>query len=98
MKINWKDSYRIYPVSLDDLCKTFNAEGKLSKYDIKFNDLDLFNNLELLEKFKEYSLQDSVCLLNALINAQDLYFKDHNVDPASILSNSTLSLKIFRSK
>lgn len=99
-KINWKDSYRIYPISLDDLCKTFNVEGKMNKYDIRFNDLDLFNNLNLLKKFKEYSIQDSVCLLNALLNAQDLYFKDHNFDPfsISILSTSTLSLKILRSK
>nr|UZS78130.1 DNA polymerase [Lentinula edodes]WEX32046.1 DNA polymerase [Lentinula edodes] len=82
-KINWKDSYRIYPISLDDLCKTFNVEGKINKYDIRFNNLDLFNNLNLLKKFKEYSIQDSVCLLNALLNAQDLYFKDHNVDPVS---------------
>lgn len=98
LKINWKDSYRIYPVSLDDLCKTFNVEGKLSKYDNRFINLDLFNNLELLEQFKDYSLQDSVCLLKTLLNAQDLYLRDHNVDPVSILSTSTLSLKIFRSK
>lgn len=27
-KFIWKDSYRVFPVSLKDLCKTFGVEGK----------------------------------------------------------------------
>jgi hypothetical protein len=54
------------------------------------------NNKELLNKFKQYSLQDSITLFKALIEAQKLYISLYNIDITSILSTSTLSLKIFR--
>jgi hypothetical protein len=41
-------------------------------------------------------LMIQLCLLNALIKAQDLHIKKHNVDIASIWSTSTLALKVFR--
>jgi DNA polymerase type B, organellar and viral len=95
-KINWKDSYRIFSVSLNDLCKIFGVSGKTSKYDIKFNSIKLFEDVELLTLFKKYSLQDSVSLYQALDRAQYIYSKDYSVDIASTLSASSLSLKIFR--
>ena len=95
-KIQFKDSYRIFPVSLDNLCKNFNVPGKISKYNPDFNSLALFDNPDLLEQFKNYSLQDSISLLNALLEAQRIYLTQHNVDISTILSTSTLSLKIFR--
>lgn len=66
IKISWKDSYRIFPVSLDKLCKSLKIIGKTSKYDSKYNQIDLFKDENLLKQFKEYSLQDSICLFNAL--------------------------------
>jgi hypothetical protein len=93
----WLDSYRIFPVSLDNLCTNFEVEGKTSKYNQKYNDINLFKDLELLEEFKSYSLQDSVGLLKALIKAQKIYYDNYKVDISSILSCSTLSLKIYRS-
>jgi hypothetical protein len=95
-EITWKDSYRIFPVSLDKLCKNFGIDGKSSVYDQRFNNLSLFDNLELFNLFKEYSLQDSICLLNALNTAQRIYYKTYKIDITSIVSTSTLSLKIFR--
>jgi hypothetical protein len=56
----------------------------------------LFNKPDLLDKFKEYSIQDSVCLYKALEYAQQIYILDHGVDITTIYSTSTLSLKIFR--
>ena len=94
--IKWLDSYRIFPLSLDDLCKMFKVEGKISKYDERFNSIDMFNDPKLLEEFKQYAVQDSSALFDALIKAQDLYFSMYSVDITSILSTSTLSLKIFR--
>jgi DNA polymerase type B, organellar and viral len=98
IKIIWKDSYRIFPVSLDDLCNILGLPGKTSKYNPEFHKISLFNNEQLLEEFKEYSIQDSKALFNCMINMQNIYLKDYNVDICSILSTSTLSLKIFRSK
>jgi hypothetical protein len=88
--------FRIFPVSLNDLCNIFNVEGKISIYNPEFNELSLFNKPDLLDKFKEYSIQDSVCLYKALEYAQQIYILDHGVDITTIYSTSTLSLKIFR--
>jgi len=87
---------RVFPVSLQDLCELFGVKGKLSKYNIEFNDLSLFFNKELLNQFKEYSIQDSLALYETLKTAQQIYLRDYNVDITSILSTSSLSLKIFR--
>ncbi len=95
-KMVWKDSYRIFPVSLDNLCKVFNVPGKVSKYNPDFNNINLFEDYNLLEMFKQYSIQDSLALYQALDKAQSIYSKNYSVDITSILSTSTLSLKIFR--
>lgn len=89
---------RIFPVSLDKLCKSMNVDGKLSIYNSKFNSFDLFNDNSLLNKFIKYSIQDSIALLEAMLKAQELYFLNYKVDIASIWSTSTLSLKIFRNQ
>jgi hypothetical protein len=100
--ITFKDSMRIFNVSLNDLCKNFGglySQGKISEYKKEFNSLDMFDNLELFSLFKEYSLNDSVCFsrtAKALATAQEHYIKNYQVDITSIYSTSTLSLKIFR--
>jgi hypothetical protein len=95
-KVIFKDSYRIFPVFLNDLCNILSIPGKTSNYKPEYR--NIFNHPVLLEEFKEYSLQDSIALYNCIIKLQDLYVKDYNVDICTILSTSTLSLKIFRSK
>jgi len=97
-KLIFKDSLRIFPVSLQELCNTFEIEGKLYPYNLEFNKISLFENKDLLEQFIAYSLQDSICLLKALTKAQNIYIEEHKVDLATIWSTSTLSFKIFRQK
>lgn len=41
-------------------------------------------------------MQDSICLLNALNKAQEIYNNDYDIDISEVLSTSSLSLKIFR--
>lgn len=94
--IIWIDSFRIFPVSLNDLCKNFGVEGKISKYNIEFNNLTLFNNPKLLKEFIDYSIQDSISLYKALEVAQKIYILNYNVDITTVYSTSTLSLKIYR--
>ncbi len=96
--IEWKDSLRIFPISLDKLCKVFGVDGKLIPYNTSFNSIDLFNSPKLWALFKKYSLQDSVGLYNALFYAQFTYFTKFGVDIVSVYSTATLSLKIFRTK
>ena len=42
-KIIFRDSFRIFPISLNDLCKQFNVKGKTSEYLSDYNDLNIFN-------------------------------------------------------
>jgi len=97
-KFIFKDSLRIFPVSLQELCSLFGVEGKTHPYNPEFNKLTLFGDENLLTQFIEYRKQDSISLLKALIKAQQIYIDEHDVDIASIWSTSTLSLKIFRQK
>lgn len=92
----FKDSLRIFPMSLDKLCKMFNSEGKITKYNDKFRDINFFDDENLLKEFKLYCKQDSRALLDALTIAQTIYFDKYKVDIESIYSTATLSLKIYR--
>lgn len=92
----WKDSLRIFPTSLDKLCKMFLVKGKLIPYNPKFQSVELFKNPKLLNSFKKYSKQDAVILYQALRSAQTLYFYKFKVDIESVYSTATLSLKIYR--
>nr|WVH37974.1 DNA polymerase [Fomes fomentarius] len=94
--ITFKDSLRIFPVKLNELCNIFNIKGKTNDYKIEYNSLDLFNNSQLLREFKSYAIQDSKCLYKALLIAQNEYISKYNVDITSIVSIPSLAFKIFR--
>jgi len=96
-KIVFKDSYRIFPISLSELCKVFTVKGKTSTYKKEYNNLNILKNKYLLKDFIHYSKQDSVGLYNALLKAQKEFIELHNVDINTIVSISSLALKIFRS-
>lgn len=93
IKFIWKDSLRVFPISLNELCKMFEVPGKLSTYNQEFNTIHLFESPSLLNDFKEYSIQDSVSLLKALTKAQLIYLNKYTVDLSTVWSTSTLSLK-----
>ena len=96
--LEFKDSLRIFPMSLDKLCELFVVTGKLIPYDIRFNDISLFNNHNLLILFKKYALQDAIALYESLKIAQSTYFDLFKIDIESVYSTATLALKIFRTK
>jgi hypothetical protein len=85
-------------MSLNELCNLFVVTGKLIPYDLRFNDISLFNNHNLLILFKNYALQDAVALYESLTIAQSIYFNLFKVDIESVYSTATLALKIFRTK
>jgi len=95
--ITFKDSYRIFPGSLNELCDKFNVVGKFGSYDQdRFNNIDVFFNEELLSLIIIYAIQDSICLYQCLIKAQEEYLVNYLVSICNIWSTSTLSLKIYR--
>lgn len=94
--INFRDSYRIFPISLNKLCKTFNVAGKSQDYNVAWNQISLFKDKKLLTQFLEYAKQDTISLYNALLNAQRIYMDKYGVDIAKVVSAPSLSLLIFR--
>lgn len=97
---NWTflDSYRLFPVSLNELCKIFDVEGKKSIYNSNWNEIKIFDNQVELDQFIEYSLQDSTSLLLAMNKARNLYWNSYNVDIVKSVSTPSLSLNIYRHK
>jgi hypothetical protein len=95
-KFTFKDSMRLFPVSLNDLCQAFNVQGKISKHKDEWSNFNLFDNEKELCVFIKYALQDSISLLKALTTAQSIYSTNYKVDISTIWSTATLSLKIFR--
>jgi DNA polymerase type B, organellar and viral len=96
--IEFKDSLRIFPISLNKLCEMFGVEGKSTSYNSMFKNLELLKKPQILEEFIKYSLQDAKSLFEALFNAQKLYYTKFGVDIESVYSTATLSLKIYRTK
>lgn len=97
LNITFKDSIRIFPVSLKELCKVYNVEGKFGSYNAEvFNNINIFRDLENFELFKTYALQDTKSLYDALKEAQRIFFDSYTVDISTIVSASSLALKIYR--
>jgi len=87
-EIRFLDSMRIFPCSLNELCKTFGVEGKFNSYKSEYNEISLFNNKDLLNEWIRYARQDSISLCNALLNAQKIYLEKYNIDLTSIVSRA----------
>ena len=98
--IVFKDSYRVFPVSLQELCGIFNVTGKTNCYKEEYNKIFTSGDVsrELLDEFITYGMQDSIALYNALVKAQELYHSKYQVDITTIVSLPALALKIFRMK
>ena len=96
--IVFKDSYRIFPVSLNELCYNFGIKGKLSQYLDIFNQVNILEDINNLNKLIDYNAQDCSALFNALQKAQSSYYSLYSVDITTIVSTSSLALKIFRTK
>jgi hypothetical protein len=92
-----KDSLRIFNISLEELGEVFDSTyKKKGKYQKSWNDLSILNNTEKLREFISYAKSDSLALLDIMLQAQKYHWENYNVDIATILSSSTLSLKIYR--
>ena len=94
----FKDSYRIFPVGLNDLCKVFNTEGKLESYNPEWNNVKVLEDVKLISSLKKYAKQDVVSLHNALTNSQIHFIEKYGVDITTVVSLPSLALKIFRLK
>ena len=94
--VTFKDSYRVLPVSLNELCDIFKVEGKSGEYMQDFNSMSVLKDKTMLNSLIAYNLEDSKALLRALKEAQQTYANEFNVDIATILSTTSLAMKVFR--
>lgn len=95
-KLIFKDSYRIFPVSLNELCKVFNVEGKLCEYNDDWSNMRVLENEVIMKQLTDYCIQDTTALFLALKNAQFLYIEQYKVDIVDVVSMPSLAFKIFR--
>ena len=98
--LSWRllDSYRLFPISLNDFARIFGEQGKLSSYDSEWNKPNFLEDEQKVEEFKKYSQQDSISLLKTIINARKIYLENYNVDITKTVSSPSLSLLIYRHK
>lgn len=54
--------------------------GVEGEYKKDLNNVSFFNIKNELDKFIEYSKQDSIALLEALLTARNISLRDYNVD------------------
>lgn len=95
--IIWKDSLRLFPLSLADLTKVMGLPGKTEAYNKdEFGSLDLFKCKDTLNRFKDYSLNDSISLYRAILKAQEHYQIEYLIDICKLYSLPGLALKVFR--
>lgn len=90
------DSARIFPVSLEELCSLFNVPGKFGSYNQEFNQVAVLSSDKQLGELLSYNKQDCLALHGAMFAAQTLYIDKYSVDITSIVSTSSLAMKIYR--
>lgn len=98
--LEFKDSYRMFPVKLTELCKIYKVEGKLGEYKQEYNNLTILDdvNKEHLADLISYNKQDSLALYNAISQAQQSFYFLHKIDICNNVSTSSIALNIFRAK
>lgn len=92
----FKDSNRIFNLSLSKLCAMYNVTGKFSNYNKEHNKIGFYHNLNTYRNFIRYSKQDCSALYYAMLAAQQSYFNTFKVDLVKSVSASSLALRIFR--
>lgn len=94
-RLNFRDSYRLLPLSLAQLCNVFDTKQKL-EFDHNSVTLDLINTNKFKKELIEYLTVDIESLYNIMIKAQQLLFNYFNIDLTTTYSSSHLSSKLFR--
>ncbi len=95
-KIIFRDSYLLFPVSLEKMSLLFNLKHKK---DINWNhlsNLEDFNSKDFVESLKKYCLNDTYVLREAFNLYIQLMSKKFQINLLNNLTLSSLSLKIFR--
>jgi hypothetical protein len=98
--INFKDSYRIFPLSLANLSDIYDVKNKKSDFDHKsvttniiINNTNNFKNSLIF-----YLSNDLRSLQEIILKASKYLLTNYNVSLLDVYSTSSLAMKIFRTK
>jgi len=96
-KIKIRDSFLLFPSSLDKMAKTFCEEGKVAyeKHDAILAD---YSNFKFKETLIKYCSHDTLILAKSFIKYRQMVFENFQIDILSCMTLSSLAFKIFRSK
>nr|YP_007475385.1 DNA polymerase [Microbotryum lychnidis-dioicae]AGE14599.1 DNA polymerase [Microbotryum lychnidis-dioicae] len=104
VKIEFKDSLRILPMSLESLASTYNIKGKTEPYNVKWQDLTFHLNNNPLKptedwiRFKLYADQDVISLYKIMIKTQNWCYSEFQTDLALTFSTASLAIRVYRTK
>lgn len=80
------------------MCEIYHLPGKSGVYKEEYNNLNILDNSTLLDELIFYNKTDAKILYEVLCRAQQTFYQLYKVDITSIVSTSSLALKIFRSR
>lgn len=93
--VEFRDSYKLLPQSLNDLAKAFDLKIQLDFDHFKINENNYFQHSDEIYKY----LKESIEILYPLLeNFQNKIYDNSKVDPLQCLSLSQVALRIFRTK
>lgn len=91
--IEFRDSYLVAPLKLNDLSNLFLGEGKIEF--IHHHDINLYKNIDYIETLKVYCLKDTELLDKSFIRYRNEMIKLLKNDPVNSLTLSSYSLRLF---
>lgn len=92
-----RDSLHLLPGSLEGLAKTLCPElGVKGKISIQYDELKVKDLLTLRDELLNYMMQDILLLGGVMKKAQEIYWKEYNVDIVKKITISSLAFTIFR--
>jgi hypothetical protein len=96
-RIKIRDSFLLFPSSLDKMAKTFLAQGKLcyQKHNAILSD---YLNPEFRDSLIKYCLNDALILAKSFKKYREMIFDNFQIDILSCITLPSLAFKIFRSK
>jgi len=91
--LSFLDSYRMFPFSLENLCKSLNIKNK--KFIFDHNKINKDNLLINKDEISKYFINDFNCLYEVMKEIREKLHKEYNIDLNKVYSTSSLAMKIF---
>ena len=92
--VEFKDSLKLLPQSLDKLCKEFNVKHKKLSETVSFNDINI-NNWNTFPQLHKYLEHDCKGLLEVMTSFSKVVYDDTHVNITDCFTGATLAKKNY---